>query len=56
MLATAAALDIALALACDGMGCPITIMATLRTAYGITLDNAMRAAAELVKAGVVSHT
>lgn len=54
MLATAAALDIALTLACEGHDA-ITIMATLRTTYGVTLDNAMYASAALVKAGVVNY-
>lgn len=53
MLATAAALDIALDLAChDGIRCPIVIMATLRN-MGCTLDDSMFAAAQLVKGGVL---
>lgn len=53
MLATSAALDIALTLACeDGIRCPIVIMATLRN-MGATLDDSMYAARELTLAGVL---
>lgn len=53
MLATSAALDIALTLACeDGIRCPVTIMATMRN-MGVTLDDAMYATAQVVKADVL---